>query len=110
MPSLIIALILLLIAATFALQNTDVVTVQFLLWDYQASLVLIILGATLLGTLLALLASIAPRLRRARELRRLESLAKSQEARIRELEAQLQMVAPQTEQTGAAGRAQDKRV
>jgi uncharacterized integral membrane protein len=110
MPSLIIALILLLVAATFALQNTDVVTVQFLLWDYQASLVLIILGATLLGTLLALLASIGPRLRRARELRQLESLTKSQEARIRELEAQPQRTALSTEQTGSDGRAKDERV
>jgi uncharacterized integral membrane protein len=109
MPSLIIALILLLIAATFALQNTDVVTVQFLLWNYQASLVLIILGATLLGTLLALLASIGPRLRRSRELRRLESLTKSQEARIIEMETQLQRTASSTQQTGSGGRAMDER-
>jgi uncharacterized integral membrane protein len=93
MPSLIVALILLLVVAAFALQNTDVVTVQFLLWDYQASLVLIILGAVLLGTLLAILASIGPRIRRARELRRLESLTKSQETRIHELEAKLQQTA-----------------
>jgi uncharacterized integral membrane protein len=103
------ALILLLIAATFALQNTDVVTVQFLLWNYQASLVLIILGATLLGTLLALLASIGPRLRRSRELRRLESLTKSQEARITEMETQLQRTASSTQQTGSSGRAIDER-
>lgn len=109
MPSLIIALILLLIAATFALQNTDVVTVQFLLWDYQASLVLIILGAMLLGTLLALLASIGPRLRRSRELRRLESLTKSQEARIREMETQLRQMASSTQQTGSGGRAIEDR-
>jgi uncharacterized integral membrane protein len=109
MPSLIMALILLLIAATFALQNTDVVTVQFLLWNYQASLVLIILGATLLGTLLALLASIGPRLRRSRELRRLESLTKSQEARIIEMETQLQRTASSTQQTGSGGRAMDER-
>ena len=85
-------------------------TVQFLLWDYQASLVLIILGATLLGTLLALLASIGPRLRRSRELRRLDSLTKSQEARIRELETQLQRTAPSTQQTGSGGRAIDERL
>jgi uncharacterized integral membrane protein len=93
MPSLIVALILLLVVAAFALQNTDVVTVQFLLWDYQASLVLIILGALLLGTLLAILASNGPRIRRARELRRLESLTKSQETRIQELETKLQQAA-----------------
>ena len=98
MPSLIVALILLLIVAAFALQNTDVVTVQFLLWDYQASLVLIILGAVLLGVVLALLASIGPRLRRGRELRRLESLTKSQESRIQELEAKLQHAATSARQ------------
>ncbi|CAI4033758.1 LapA_dom domain-containing protein [Nitrospira tepida] len=109
MPSLVIALILLLVAAAFALQNTEVVTVQFLLWDYQASLVLIILGATLLGTLLAFLASIGPRLRRAKELRRLESLTKNQEARIRELEAHLQRTAPSAQQADSGGRAMDER-
>lgn len=109
MPSLIIALILLLVAATFALQNTDVVTVQFLLWEYQASLVLIILGATILGTMLALLASIGPRLRRGKELRRLESLARNQEGRIQELETQLQRTTPSTQQTGLGGRPRDER-
>ncbi|MEX5213897.1 MAG: LapA family protein [Nitrospiraceae bacterium] len=107
MPSLIIALILLLVAATFALQNTDVVTVQFLLWNYQASLVLIILGAMLLGTLLALLVSIGPRLRRARELRRLESLTKSQETRIQELEATLHTTGSSNQQTAMGSLARD---
>lgn len=46
MTSLFVALILAILIAVFALQNTFPVTVQFLFWQYQTSLVLVILALT----------------------------------------------------------------
>jgi len=51
MTSLFVALGLAILIALFALQNTFPVTVQFLFWDYQTSLVLVILGSTAIGPL-----------------------------------------------------------
>jgi len=50
--SLIFALIFALIVAFFAIQNTTVVTIQFLFWQSELSLVLVILGSVAAGALL----------------------------------------------------------
>ncbi len=70
----------------FALQNTVAVTVHFLAWDYDASLVLIILGSAMLGALLTFLASLGPRFTRVKQTRQLEETVRSQGERIRDLE------------------------
>jgi hypothetical protein len=75
--------------AAFALQNTDAVTVRFLLWEYQTSLVLVILGSVGSGVVLALLASLGSRWKSSRARRSLEETVSSQGERIRELEHQL---------------------
>lgn len=49
MAYLFLSLILALLTAAFALQNTEAVTVRLLLWEYQTSLVLVILGSTISG-------------------------------------------------------------
>lgn len=89
MTVLIAALLLALGTATFALQNTDGVTVRFLIWEYQTSLVLVILGSVGSGVVLALLASIGGRWKTSRTRRSLEATVTSQSERIRELENQL---------------------
>jgi len=89
MAALIIALILTLATAAFALQNTDAVTMKFLIWEYQTSLVLVILASAGSGVILALLASLGSRWRDSRTKRSLEATVKSQGDRIRELEHQL---------------------
>lgn len=91
MATLILALILALGTAAFALQNTDAVTIKFLLWEYQTSLVLVILASTGSGVILALLASLGSRWRDSRMKRSLEDTVRSQGDRIRELEHQLRL-------------------
>ena len=86
---LIVALLLAIATAAFALQNTDAVTVKFLAWEYHTSLVLVILGSVGSGVVLALLASIGGRWKTSRTRRSLESTVTSQGERIRELEHQL---------------------
>ncbi len=91
---LFLALILAIGTALFALQNTTAVTVRLLFWEYQTSLVLVILGSTAIGATLASVLSMGQRWRMAREVRTLKSAATTQEVRIRELEEQLQAARP----------------
>lgn len=91
MGLLFLALTLALLTAAFALQNTDAVTVRLLLWEYQTSLVLVILGSASSGIVLTFLASLGRRWRRSRTIRSLESTVESQGARIRELEEALRI-------------------
>ena len=49
---LVSALIFALLVAIFAIQNTTVVVINFLMWEFHTSLVLVILGSALLGALL----------------------------------------------------------
>lgn len=86
MGFLFLALVLALLTAAFALQNTDAVTVRLLLWEYQTSLVLVILGSTISGSVLTFLASLGRQWRRSRTIRSLESTVELQGNRIRELE------------------------
>jgi uncharacterized integral membrane protein len=78
-----------ILIALFALQNTVTVNVRFLLWEYDTSLVLIILGSAIFGAMLTFLASLGPRIRRARTTRQLEETVRSQGERIRELEGRV---------------------
>jgi lipopolysaccharide assembly protein A len=86
MPTLFIALFFSILIAIFALQNTAIVQVRLLLWDYETSLVLVILASAMSGAILTFLASLGPRMRRTREIRSLEGIVQSQGERIRELE------------------------
>ena len=49
MATLFIALVFALIIALFALQNTAMVTVRFLSWEHEASVVLVVIGAACFG-------------------------------------------------------------
>lgn len=89
MGLLLLGLLVAIFTALFALQNNEPVTVRFLVWELDLSLALLILGATVLGAMLYLVASLGGLWRHAREARELAKLVESQGARIRELEAQL---------------------
>ncbi|MBA5871637.1 MAG: DUF1049 domain-containing protein [Nitrospira sp. CR2.1] len=81
-----IALVGLFALALFALQNMEAVSVRFLLWRYDTTLVLIILGSAALGASLVAIASLGARVRRAREVDRLAGTVHAQAERIRRLE------------------------
>jgi uncharacterized integral membrane protein len=91
MAYLFLSLILALLTAAFALQNTEAVTVRLLLWEYQTSLVLVILGSVGSGIILTFLASLGRRWKRSRAIRTLESTVESQGTHIRELEEALRL-------------------
>lgn len=53
MPFLILVIIICMIVALFAVQNAVAVSLNFVFWSFSASLVLVILGAFLMGVLVA---------------------------------------------------------
>lgn len=53
MPLLILVVILSMLVALFAVQNAASVSLNFVLWNFSASLVLVILGSFLIGVLVA---------------------------------------------------------
>jgi lipopolysaccharide assembly protein A len=81
MATLYFAFFIAVLTAVFALQNTTRVAVRLLFWQYETSLVLVILGAAALGALLASLLAIGSAWRRARKFRNLSAAVVSQEAR-----------------------------
>ncbi|MEE9154049.1 MAG: LapA family protein [candidate division NC10 bacterium] len=69
---LIFALLLALLVAIFAVQNAERVTIDFLVWTFQTSLVIVILVSAGVGALLAALISLPQTLTARRRLRESE--------------------------------------
>ena len=72
MPTLIAALIIVFLAVAFSLQNDQTVSVMFFQWDFQGSLVLVLLATLCLGMLIHLLASMPERIRKSRQTTQLQ--------------------------------------
>lgn len=87
---LILALIVAIIAVIFAVQNAASITVSFLVWQFGASLALVLLLAVAVGVLLALLVTAPGNIRNSWNLSRLKK-------RVSELETEVH-----TERTKAA--------
>ncbi len=58
------ALVIALLAILFALQNTNLVTIQFFAWEYRQSLAFVLLGTLALGVFIGFLFSVPAILRR----------------------------------------------
>ena len=58
---LIVLLVLSLLLVIFAVQNYDVVSIQFLFWSFQTSLTIILFGAFIIGVLVGLIAVLVER-------------------------------------------------
>lgn len=86
---LILAAVLGVLIAAFAIQNAIPVAVKFLVWQFESSLAVIIILSLLAGMVLIFLISVPGRLKRRKELydksRRIHELEK----RLAELEKQL---------------------
>jgi putative membrane protein len=82
---LLLAILVAALAVIFAVQNTAIVTVDFLFWSFQGSLALILLVALAAGAIASSLASI-PSMFRA------HSLSGAQRRKVEELEAELRKV------------------
>ncbi len=72
--SLIAALIIVFFAVAFSLQNDQTVSITFFQWDFQGSLVLILLTTLFLGMLIHLLASMPARIRKSRQAAQLQKM------------------------------------
>jgi len=80
---LLVALLVAALAVLFAVQNTEIVTVDFLFWSFQGSLALILLVALAAGAIASSLASIPSLFRSHR-------FGGAQRRRVEELEAEVQ--------------------
>lgn len=78
--ALILALLLAIAVAVFAVQNSIPVTVSFLLWEAQTSVVVLVLASALAGVLISALFAAARGLRLSSEIRDLRR-------RLREVKA-----------------------
>jgi len=70
---LMVALLLATLVAIFAVQNAAEVTVRFLVWTFQSSVVVVILVSVGMGALLAALVSIPQTLKARRRLKETEA-------------------------------------
>jgi uncharacterized integral membrane protein len=77
--SLVIAIILAIFFTWFALANSQVVAVSFLIWSVQVSLSLVILISVLIGVILTGLMSAAEQARMLSQIRELERKLKTEE-------------------------------
>jgi uncharacterized integral membrane protein len=59
---LIILLVLSLLLVIFAVQNYEIVSIQFLFWSFQTSRTIILFGTFIIGVLVGLMATINPAL------------------------------------------------
>jgi len=81
--SLLAALLIVIIAVAFSLQNAhSPIAIQFLGWTYEGSLVPVLLSTLCIGMLIHFLATMPARFRKSREVTQLEK-------RISELERSL---------------------
>lgn len=69
--TLIVALGIVFFAVAFALQNDQVVAIQFFGWEFKGSLVLILLTTLCLGVVIDVLASMPTRIRKSRQIAQL---------------------------------------
>lgn len=79
---LVFALLIAFLAIIFAVYNTDVVTISFLLWKTEGSLALILFIALVAGALISYLATTPSQLRRRMTI-------SNQRKQIKDLEGQL---------------------
>jgi uncharacterized integral membrane protein len=75
---LIVGVILALVVIILAAQNTGTTTVSFLGWDFSTPLIVLILGALLIGVVVAELFGLVYRKRRRRTLRERDELQRLQ--------------------------------
>lgn len=83
---LISALVFSLLVAVFAVQNAVQVTVNFLFWNFQTSLVVVILSAAVIGALVMLSVAMFRQLSLTKKIKECEVRAKKLDVKVQELE------------------------
>jgi uncharacterized integral membrane protein len=95
--SLIGFLILAVIIATFSVQNSGEAIVKFIWWQFQSSLVVVILISTALGAIMAFLLSLPGTFRLRMRLREQSQHSTELERRLREWETKQTKDTPSTQ-------------
>ena len=97
MMNLLFAFVFALLVAVFAVQNSLPVTVSFLMWSFQTSLVIIILGAATFGAMTILSLSLLVQFKLRRTIAKLTETQRHLEAENHELKAkqEIQQEIPQ---------------
>lgn len=91
---LIVNLIVIVIAAVFALQNAAPVTVSFLKWRFSVSLALLLIAALCLGAIAGLIASVSTYIKARKELREKERVVKELQDNLVEYRKLIEPSAP----------------
>lgn len=81
------ALIFALIVATFAINNPNLVPVSFLLWRFQAPLVLVILGSAVVGAVFVFLLGMVKQFSLKRQIRSLENINQRLSQQLAEMDS-----------------------
>ncbi|WP_204138607.1 lipopolysaccharide assembly protein LapA domain-containing protein [Halomicronema sp. CCY15110] len=88
------ALVIAFLAILFALQNTNLVTIQLFVWEYQQSLALVLLGTLAIGVILGLLVSVPTVIRRnvriSRQQTQVESLLQQVDEKTQAVQSEAQ--------------------
>ncbi|RZM82523.1 lipopolysaccharide assembly protein LapA domain-containing protein [Leptolyngbya iicbica] len=92
------ALVIAFLAILFALQNTNLVTIQLFIWEYQQSLALVLLGTLAIGVILGLLVSVPTVIRRNVRILRLQTQV---ESLLQQIEERTQAVQSEAQKTTA---------
>jgi uncharacterized integral membrane protein len=90
--SLIAALVLSLLMAFFAVQNSQATHVTFLTWSFEGPLVIVLLLTFAAGTVVALLATLPGAVMKSVEVSKLKSRLTAGTQKVEELEKQLESI------------------
>jgi lipopolysaccharide assembly protein A len=92
------ALVFSLLVAIFAIQNAVQVTVTFLFWNFQTSLVLVILSAAVIGALALLSVGVVRQFNLTRQIKEYEAKLKELDTKLLKQEEKVQEEAAKAEQ------------
>jgi len=101
------ALVIAFLAILFALQNTNLVTIQLFVWEYQQSLALVLLGTLAIGVILGLLVSVPTVIRRNVRISRQQTQV---ERLLQQVEEKTQAVQSEAQKTHAVHQEYEERL
>ena len=96
MINLLFAFMFTLLVAIFAVQNSLPVTVTFLAWGFQTSLVFIILGSAIFGAMTILSIALLVQFKLKRSLHKIRASHQELEAELRELKEKQEIMQQNT--------------
>ena len=94
---LLFALVFSLLVAVFAIQNTEVVVIRFITWQFSVSLVLVLLGSAVAGALTLYFLGLFKQVGTWMKIRQLTHRKNELEAQLKKMEKKISEIAEKTE-------------